>query len=168
MPLWSRGFACFAARGILPEPAVEVSMPRTYSVTEGARLLGVSTATLSRRLPPGRAGRGRSARLSLQELMEVARKVAVDPEVVHRRATLDDQLGPDMPSRARRWVELAIERDLVRALAAHVARIPDDLLYREMEPPADFPMPQPWGDQTKWTPVRSKEELDTLLPPAER
>jgi DNA-binding transcriptional MerR regulator len=140
-------------------------MARTYSITEAARLLGVSAATVSRRIPAERVSRGRAAGLSLQEILEVARQAQLDLEAVRRRATLDAEYGLDMPADARHWAEIAAERGLVEALALHVARIPEDLLECSRGEEPDFAMPEPWGDPAEWTPVTSAEELEALVPP---
>jgi hypothetical protein len=143
---------------------------RTYSITEAARLLGLSAATVSRRLPAERASRGRSAQLSAAELIDVARAARIDTEAVQRRITSDAEFGPDMPAEARRWAEVAAERGLLHALKEHMARVPTDWLEDETKDNenAEFDLPGPWGDLAEWTPISSQEELDALLPPIER
>lgn len=140
---------------------------RTYSITDAARLLGVSPATVSRRLPAARASRGRSARLSLQEVNEIADVIHVDPDTVRQRAGLAETFGPDMAG-AMRWAAVAAERSLNAALKAHRARIPADLLHRPTEPAEQEGLPEPWGRPDAWLPIKAPEALDALLPPLER
>jgi hypothetical protein len=58
-----------------------------------------------------------------------------------------------------------VERNLAAALAAHVARIPDDLLAGVAVPPTDLDLPEPWGEPGSWAPLASQDELDALVPP---
>ena len=151
-------------RHILAVPGFRLLMAKTYSITDGARLLGISAATLSRRLPPERAHRGRAARLTLQELAAIAPTVDADPEVLHRKAGLLGTFGPDLPPQATWWAQVAAERGLADALEAHIARIPGDLLERPLPELAAFDLPEPWGDHADWTPLRTPEDLDALIP----
>ena len=141
---------------------------RTYSLTDAARLLGVSPATVSRRLPAARVTRGRAARLSVQEVTDIAASIHADLEVVRRRIELSDAFGPDMPADAARWAAIAAERSLTEVMEAHRARIPDELL-RQAHPPGErVELPEPWGEPDPWVPITGPEQLDTLLPPLER
>jgi hypothetical protein len=102
-------------------------------------------------------------------LDELAPRVAADAADVRRYTGLFETFGPDMPLEARRWADAAAERNLAAALAAHVARIPDDLLADDgladtAIAPADIGVPEPWGEPASWTPVASQDELDALCP----
>ena len=141
---------------------------RTYSITEAARILGVSTATVSRRLAPERATRGRSAGLSVKELTEIAAAVRADPEALRRRVGLEGDFAPGMPVAAVEWANVAVERRLEEALSAHRARIPDGLLARTSEVDEPIQLDVPWGELTDWEPVTSEAQLRALLPPLEQ
>lgn len=140
---------------------------RTFTITEAARLIGVPAATVSRRLPSGRASRGRGAHLSVQEISDIAVAVHVDPNAVQRRVALIDELGPDMPSDAPHWAEVAADRDLDRALRAHRDRTPPDLLDQPPEAGC-VELPPTWGELDEWTLVSTQAQLEALLPPLER
>ena len=141
---------------------------RTYSITDAARLLGVSAATVSRRLPAARASRGRSAHLSVQEVTEIAAAIHMDPESVRRRVDLADAFGSDMPIEAIQWATVAAERNLDDALEAHRARIPDDLLQLAQALTEHDELPEPWGQPGGWAPITAPGQLDGLLPPLDR
>lgn len=116
-----------------------------YSLTEAAALLGVSTATLSRRLPRERVHQGRVARLSLEEILEVAPVVGADPDVVRQRVELDEELGPDVPEHIRYWARRARDAGIGRKIEEYSARIPEDVLPRHLaQPDATVELPEPW------------------------
>ena len=141
---------------------------RTYSITDAARLLGVSPATVSRRLPSARASRGRSARLSVEEVTEIAVAIHVDPESLRRRVDFANAFASDMPVEAMEWAAVAAERGLDAALDAHRARIPDDLLERAQSLPAPDVLPEPWGEPEAWVPITASTQLDALVPPLDQ
>ncbi|MBI4493222.1 MAG: hypothetical protein HY690_10575 [Chloroflexi bacterium] len=120
-------------------------MAVVYSLTEAAALLGVSAATLSRRLPRERVRQGRVARLALEEILEVAPTVGVDPDIVRQRAEPDEELGPEVPQHIRYWARRAREVGIGRKMEAYAARIPEDMLSRHLGPPdATVELPEPW------------------------
>jgi hypothetical protein len=139
---------------------------RTYSISDAARLLGVSPATVSRQLPAERATRGRSARLSVAEVTEIAAAIHVDPVLLQLRVELAEAYGSDMPAESGRWTTLAFERNLQAALVAHLARIPGDLLPQD-EAAAET-LPRPWGVPHDWERIANPEALDALVPPLDQ
>lgn len=139
-------------------------MVRTFSIAESAPLLGVSGTTVSRHLPGGRARRGKRANLNLQEVVDLASRVQVDPELVRQRAERAEHFGPRMPAEAAVWAEIAHDLGLMAALAWHVNRIPADLAERIRVEPVPFDIPRPSPDTGNWQPL-TPELLDELLPP---
>ena len=140
---------------------------RVYSIGEAARLIGVSTATVSRHLAPDRALRGRSAKLSIEEVAEIAQGIQVDPDAVRRRAAAID-LSKDMPPQAAKWATAALERGLETALSTHNARIPRNVLAMSSTEDELAELLEPWGAEGDWVPVTSDVEIDALLPPLDR
>ena len=128
----------------------------TYSLAEGARLLGVSASTLSRKLPAARVTQGRRAGLSADELVAVAPAVGADPEVVRRRGR-----GGAARAAAAEWLA-----ELAARLEAEDRRaLPVEALRFEFEPPAEVDWAaEPRGPAAE--PVRSQAELEALAPPA--
>jgi transcriptional regulator with XRE-family HTH domain len=140
---------------------------KTFSITEAARLIGVSTATVSRQLAPERAIRGRNARLSIDELARIAEGLHVDPEVLRARTrTIDFANG--MPVEAERWAQTAIERGLAESLGVHVARIAAAGLAAGDSADEPIDLPEPWGAPADWEPLVREKQLDALLPPLDR
>ncbi len=83
------------------------------------------------------------------------------------RVGIADSFDADMPPEAAHWAQLAAERDLPKAAAAHAARMPGDLLAEAPVPTATFALCEPWGDLADWTPITSADQLNALVPPAE-
>lgn len=92
----------------------------------------------------------------------------LDLEAVRVRVNLGIDIAPGMPAEAERWATVAAERELPKALAAHRARIPGDLLLSARENQELVELPRPWGEIEGWETITSDPDLDALLPPLER
>jgi hypothetical protein len=104
----------------------------------------------------------------MEEVIALAGRVDVDPDLVRRRAALDEEFGSDMPAEASAWARVAAERGLVRMLAAHLARLPEGLLAEPPEEDMQLDVCEPWGEPGAWTPIRSAAALTELLLPGDR
>jgi hypothetical protein len=133
-------------------------MSRVFSLTAGARLLGISTSTLSRHLPPERVRKGQAAKLTVDELVQVAREVRIDPEQVRQRAIREVELEADMPDSFGLWLRVAEETGLVERVqrrwnAGTFEALPDETAEA---PPLE--LPTPWHAGFRALSMRELEE----------
>jgi len=141
-------------------------MVKEFTVRESARLLGVAPSTISRHLPKGRLQRGKRARLTTQEVVNLAPDLGRDRVLVSRRIEFADQIGSDLPAEAIRWLEIANDQDLTGAVACHEARIPADYWSRPKTPLAEFEFPEVPTAGIEWPPLTA-QMLDDIIPPAD-
>jgi DNA-binding transcriptional ArsR family regulator len=141
-------------------------MVKEFTVRESARILGVAPSTISRHLPKGRLQRGRRARLTTQEVVNLAPDLGRDQVLVSRRIDLADEIGSKLPAEAIRWLEIANDQDLTSAVARHEARIPVGYWSRPAAPLAEFEYPELPTAGIEWPPLTA-QMLDDIIPPAD-
>ncbi len=142
-------------------------MVKEFTVRESARLLGVAPSTISRHLPKGRLQRGRRARLTTQEVVNLAPDLGQDQVLVRRRIEFADEIGSKLPAEAIRWLEIANDQDLTSAVARHEARIPADYWSCAVTPLAEIEFPELPTTGIEWQPLTVRI-LDDIIPPADK